>query len=182
MKKTTLALTLGSALFTLQAHAAPEKYEIDPGHFVIQFKVPHLGYSYVIGTFNDIKGSYVYDSDTGEISDVTVTVGTDSLDSDHGERNKHLRSADFLNTSEHSEATFQSTGWADGKLTGDLTINGETQEITLPITKVGEGGDPWGNYRSGFETSFDLKFSDYGIPDKVAGSAKMYIAGEGVKQ
>ncbi|MBV7435559.1 YceI family protein [Cardiobacteriaceae bacterium TAE3-ERU3] len=180
MKK--LALTIGTALFALQAQAAPEQYEIDPGHFVIQFKVPHLGYSYVIGTFNDLQGTYTYDSDTGEISNVDVTVNTESLDTDHGERNKHLRGKDFLNTSANATATFKSTGWADGQLSGELTVNGETQEITLPITKIGEGEDPWGNYRTGFETSFDLDFNDYGIPDKVAKSAEIYVAGEGVKQ
>lgn len=182
MKKTSFALTIGAALFALQAQAAPEKYDIDPGHFVIQFKVPHLGYSYVIGTFNDVKGSYTYDNDTGAISDVDVTVNMDSLDTDHGERNKHLRSADLLNTAENGQATFKSTGWSDGKLTGELTINGKTQEITIPVSKVGEGDDPWGNYRSGFETQFDLAFDDYNIPDKVAKNAQIYIAGEGIKQ
>lgn len=180
MKKLVLALT--ASAFALHAQAAPAQYKIDPGHFVIQFKVPHLDYSYIIGTFNDVEGHYTYDSETGEISDVMVTVNTESLDTDHGERNKHLRSKDYLNTAEHGQATFKSTGWSDGELSGELTINGSTQDVTLPVTKIGEGEDPWQNYRSGFETHLTIDFEDYGIPNKFAQSAELYIAGEGVKQ
>ncbi|UJF23837.1 YceI family protein [Suttonella sp. R2A3] len=182
MKKLILTSAIALAGVSTISHAAPQTYEVEPSHFFIQFKVPHLGFSYVIGTFNDISGTYDYDSETGAISNVDVSVNTESLDSDHGERNKHLRSGDFLDVSNHPTATFKSTAWQDGKLTGELTIHGETQEVTIPVTKMGEGEDPWGKYRSGFESNFTVNFADFGIPDKMAQAAEIYVTGEGVRQ
>jgi len=31
------------------------------------------------------------------------------------------------------------------------------------VTKVGEGKDPWGGYRAGFQGTTELKLKDYGI-------------------
>lgn len=179
MKKTVLAIAF-AGLSSL-AVAAPVAYTIDPGHFFIQFKVPHLGYSHILGTFNDVSGHYVYDSETGEIKDVNVTVNTQSLDSDHAERNNHLKSEDYLNADEFSDASFVSSGWQDGVLTGTLTLHGQSREIHVPLTQVGEGEDPWGGYRSGFEGRFTINFADYGIPDQTAQTAEIYLTGEGVR-
>lgn len=181
IKKTTIALAL-SALYSLSAHAAPVQYKIDPEHTIVQFKVPHLDYSYILGTFNNLSGQYTYDSETGEISNVEFTLNTDSLDTYHGERNKHLRGTDFLNTAAQPQASFKSSAWQDGQLTGELTLNGQTQTITVPVNKIGEGDDPWGSYRTGFETTFNIVLSDYQIPDSYVKQAEIYITGEGIRQ
>lgn len=182
MKKWLQTSTVVLSMIAVQAHAETRSYEIDPGHMFIQFKVPHLSYSYILGTFTDVSGSFDYDSETGEISKVSVTVKMQSIDTDHAKRDEHLREKEYLNTAEYDTATFQSTGWKDGKLTGKLSIYGNTQEITVPIKKIGEGDDPWGNYRSGFETHFTLKLADYGIPDKLTQEAEIYVTGEGIRQ
>ncbi len=82
----TAALFAGSA-----AIAAPVKYDIDPTHFYVQIGVSHLGYSTIPGLFKDVSGSYTYDSDSGEIKDVSVTVKIPSLDTGFGERDEHLQ-------------------------------------------------------------------------------------------
>ena len=154
----TAALFAGSA-----AIAAPVKYDIDPTHFYVQIGVSHLGYSTIPGLFKD----------------VSVTVKIPSLDTGFGERDEHLQK--YLESSQYPEATFKSTAWKDGQLTGDLTFHGKTQSITVPVSKVGEGSDPWGGYRSGFSTAFDLKPADYGTNIEVAPLVKVSVSGEGIR-
>nr|WP_050809175.1 YceI family protein [Cardiobacterium valvarum] len=67
------------------------------------------------------------------------------------------------------------------QLTGELTFHGKTQSITVPVSKVGEGSDPWGGYRSGFSTAFDLKPADYGANIEVAPLVKVSVSGEGIR-
>src|SRR3546814_15463281 len=96
LKKTLAALVLGSALVGGQAFAAD--YAIDkPGqHAFVNFKISHLGYSWLWGTFKDFDGSFSFDADKPEASKVNVTLKTASVDTNHAERDKHLRSDDFL--------------------------------------------------------------------------------------
>lgn len=174
--RTTL---LAAAFVSGAAIAAPVKYDIDPTHFFVQIDVPHLDFSHIPGLFKEVSGSYVYDSDTGEIKDVSVTVKIISLDTGHGERDEHLQK--YLNSTKFPEATFKSTGWKDGQLSGDLTFNGQTKSITVPVSKNGEGKDPWGGYRSGFETAFTLKPADYGANIEVAPEVAIKVSGEGIQ-
>ena len=92
---------------------------------------------------------------------VNVTINTTSVDTNHAERDKHLRSADFLNTAKYPQATFTSTSVKkDGDEldnTGDLTLNGVTKPVTLEAKLIGQGDDPWGGKRAGFEAEGKIK-------------------------
>ena len=84
------------------------------------------------------------------------------------QRDKHLKSADFLDVKKYPTATFKSTGFKStgegmGEITGDFTLHGVTKSITFPVKRIGEGDDPWGGYRAGFMGSTTLKLKDYGI-------------------
>ncbi|WP_407333743.1 YceI family protein [Enterovibrio sp. 27052020O] len=169
MKKTLLALGLGAATVFSTATLADD-YVIDTNgaHASINFKVPHLGYSFIKGRFNDFGGEFSYDPANVTDSVVVVNIDTTSLDSNHAERDKHLRSDDFINASKFSTATFKSTSVeenADGTLTvnGDLTLHGKTNPIAIQANFIGAGEDPWGGYRAGFEGATRLELKDYGI-------------------
>ncbi len=146
-----------------------ENYDLDikGAHAFIQFKVKHLGYSWLLGRFNDFDGSFSYDLNNPNNSSINVTIDTNSVDSNHAERDKHLRNEDFLNVDKFPEAKFVSTAvnLVDGKgtVTGDFTFLGVTKELVLEVQEVGHGDDPWGGYRRGFEgkTSFTMK--DFGV-------------------
>lgn len=102
-------------------------------------------------------------------SKVNVVVDTTSLDSNHAERDKHIRSGDFIDAGKYSEATFKSTKVVDkgnGKLdvTGDLTLHGVTKPITIEAEFVGAGNDPWGGERAGFVGTTRLELADFDIP------------------
>ncbi|MFC2278884.1 MAG: YceI family protein [Cardiobacterium hominis] len=168
-----------ATLCSAATFAAPVKFEIDPTHFYVQISASHLGFSHIPGLFKEVSGAYVYDSETGEIKDVHVVVKIPSLDTGFAERDEHLQK--YLESAQFPEATFKSTGWKDGQLTGELTFHGKTQSITVPVSKNGEGKDPWGGYRSGFETAFTLKPADYGAVIEVAPEIAVKVSGEGIQ-
>ncbi|MES9843429.1 MAG: YceI family protein [Candidatus Sedimenticola sp. PURPLELP] len=158
-----LLLAIGS----LSSNAVAAKYKIDPGHSFIEFSILHLGYSVMKGRFNKLSGGFEYDSANPGSSSIQVEVETASVDTNHAERDKHLRSKDFLEVKTHSMASFKSTGFkpdGDGAmLQGDLTIHGVTRSVSMAVVKIGEGKDPWGGYRAGFKGTLDLKRSDFGM-------------------
>ncbi|MBV7296534.1 YceI family protein [Enterovibrio paralichthyis] len=189
MKKTLMTLGLGVAM-TLPTLSFADNYVIDTNgaHASVNFKVPHLGYSFIKGRFNDFSGQFSYDPENVTESTVEVVVDTTSLDSNHAERDKHLRSGDFINASKFSTATFKSTSVeqnADGSLTvnGDLTLHGKTNPIAINANFVGAGNDPWGGYRAGFEGTTRLELADYDIAVMGPSSyVDLELHVEGVKQ
>lgn len=193
MKKLLLASAVSMALVgSVQANEASGTYAFDKEdtHQFITFKISHLGYSWLYGRFNDFDGQFVYDAENPENSSVSVTIDTASLDSNHAERDKHLRSKDFLDVSKFPEASFKSTrvivdedGEAD--VVGDFTLHGVTREVTLDVELLGQGEDPWGGYRMGFEAETELRLEDFGIPaslGEASETVEITISIEGVRQ
>ncbi len=187
---TALIITLTFA----QPAQAAEDYDIDikGQHAFIQFKVKHLGYSWLIGNFNTFNGSFHYDEASPANNSVNIDIDVASLDSNHAERDKHLRSADFFDVATHPKASFVSTGYADqgdgkGVLKGSLTLRGVTKEVSINVNQIGAGKDPWGGYRRGFEGRTILHLSDYnmlkaGMLGPVAENVEMYFSFEGVRK
>ena len=152
------------------ALAAPvnaAQYDIDLSHAFIQFRISHLGYSVLNGRFNQFGGTFEWDKDNPSTAAIEVTVDTNSLDSNWAERDKHLRGADFLDVEKHPKASFKSTKYTGdakgGKLEGILTLHGVSKPVTLDVKAIGEGPDPWGGYRAGFEATTSIKRADFGM-------------------
>jgi len=193
MKRLTLsivatALTLGFS--SPAAQAADYVIDTKGAHASIQFRVQHLGYSWLYGRFNTFAGAFSYDDTNPGASKVNVTIDTASVDSNHAERDKHLRGTDFLDVDQYPKAKFVSTGVevnADGsaKISGDFTFHGITKSITLDVKKMGEGQDPWGGYRAGFEGSTTITMADYGLTFNLGPAsteAEIILTLEGVRQ
>lgn len=192
MKKLALVAAVTAALSASVQPAQAEHYVIDieGQHAFVQFKISHLGYSWLLGEFTDFEGSFSYDEANPSAASVNVTIDTASIDSNHAERDKHLRGDDFLAVDEYPEATFTSTSFTpngDGTATlaGELTLRGVTKPIEIAVTEVGAGPDPWGGFRRGFEGSVTLTLADFGIDYDLGPAAKtvdMYLSIEGVRQ
>jgi polyisoprenoid-binding protein YceI len=191
LKKTLAALALGSALLSA-GHAMAADYAIDTQgqHAFVNFKISHLGYSWLYGSFKDFDGSFSFDDKNPEASKVNVTLNTQSVDTNNAERDKHIRSGDFLNVGKHPTANFastavKSTGEGTADITGNLTLNGVTKPVVIAATFIGQGDDPWGGYRAGFAGSTMLKLKDFAI-EKDLGPAsaevELIISVEGVRQ
>ncbi|MEJ2620867.1 MAG: YceI family protein [Candidatus Thiodiazotropha sp.] len=164
--------------FSVQQSIA-SSYIIDTegGHAFIQFRISHLGYSWLVGRFNRFSGEFVYDKNDPSAASVNVLVETASIDSNHAERDKHLRDDDFLDVKQFPEARFVSRSYIEredgsGLLTGDLTLRGVTRSIDIEVAHVGAGIDPWGGYRRGFTGRTKLVLADFGITKYLGDAAK----------
>jgi len=184
-KTALLSLTLGTS-----AMAADYKIDISGMHASVLFKISHLGISWLRGGFDKFDGSFSYDADKPNEAKISMTVNTSSVNTNHAERNSHLRADGLLNTDKFPQATFTSTkfNWANdttGTVTGKFKLHGVEKDVTMNITKVGEGKDPWGGYRVGFEGTMTIKMADYGITKnlgKASESLEIIVAIEGKRQ
>lgn len=166
---TALALSLGA--LTLSQPAAAADYVIDTkgAHASINWRIKHLGFSWLTGRFDTFSGTFAFDKDKPEASKVKVEIDTTSLNSNHAERDKHVKSADFIDAAKFPKATFESTSvkvnGAKATITGNLTLKGVTKEVVIEAEQVGGGPDPWGGARDGFAGKTTLKLADFGIGD-----------------
>ena len=166
-----ILLTLGlTASLAAGGARAAEHYVIDTKgmHAFVTFRISHLGFSFIEGRFNRFRGEFDFDEANPANNRVEVEIDIASIDTNNPERDKHLRSEDFFDVKAHPKATFVSTGWEDlgdgrAKLKGRFSLRGVAQEITLDVTPVGAGDDPWGSYRRGFVATTTLRLSDYGM-------------------
>ena len=191
IQKTLISASLVTALISTGSLFA-EDYAIDKkgAHASIQFKISHLGYSWLWGRFNDFDGSFSYDEKNKGASKIAVTVNTKSVDSNHAERDKHIRSDDFLDVGKFPEAKFASTSYeegSDGKATlkGNLTLHGVTKEIEVKVAQIGAGKDPWGGFRRGFEGQTRIALKDFGITKNLGPASAeldLIFSFEGIKQ
>jgi polyisoprenoid-binding protein YceI len=148
-------------------------YILDSVHTRIGFVARHAMVTKVRGQFNDFEGSGVVDASDFTKSTVTVIIQAASIDTRNEQRDAHLRSNDFLAMEEYPQITFtstgiQQTGPTSVELTGDLTIRGVTNTVTIPFEFEGAATDPYGNLRVGFEGSVVINRKDYGVTWNVA--------------
>jgi polyisoprenoid-binding protein YceI len=143
-------------------------YTLDPAHSRIGFVARHAMVTKVRGSFDEFAGTAVLDGANPANSRVEVTIDAASIDTRNAQRDEHLRSNDFLAMQEYPKITFASTGVRQAsettfEVTGDLTIKGVTNEITIPFEFEGAAKDPFGNERVGFEGSATINRRDYGV-------------------
>jgi len=193
MKQWWLSGLLFILAMTAPAQAA-ENYAIDikGQHAFIQFKIKHLGYSWLLGGFERFSGAFHYDAAHPENNSVHVAIDTASINTNHAERDKHLRSDEFFDVAHFPKATFTSSGYEDkgqghGVLKGILNLHGVSKKVSIKVHQIGAGPDPWGGFRRGFEGVTTLYLPDYRFSrgkmlGPVAHNVEMYFSIEGVRQ
>lgn len=174
------------------AEGGIEHYVIDTSgaHAFIQFKIKHLGFSWLYGRFNEFEGNFSYDPNDPTNSSVEVTIQTASIDSNHDRRDAHLKNDDFLAVETYPEARFVSTSFKhiEGDryaMTGDFTFMGVTKSLTFDVQQIGAGQDPWGNYRRGFHGTTRFALADFGIDYNLGPDAReveIILDVEGIRQ
>ena len=167
-------------------------YVIDTAkdHAFINFRIKHLGYSWLHGRFNEFSGTFSYDEANPAANRAEITIDVASIDTNHAERDKHLRGDDFFDVARYPQATFRSTAYragdeGKGVLVGDLTLRGVTRPVEIAVEHVGAGKDPWGGFRRGFEGRTTLKLSDFGIDydlGPASQQAEVMLSIEGIRK
>jgi polyisoprenoid-binding protein YceI len=161
-------------------------YTIDPTHSSVHFSVRHLMVSNVRGEFSKLSGTIQVDSDNPANSSVEASIDTTSINTRDGQRDGHLKSADFLDVEKFPAMTFKSkkvTPHEGGAtITGDLTIHGETRPVTLDVEgHPNEIKDPWGNQRIGMSATAKLSRKDFGLTWNAALETGGVMIGDEVK-
>ena len=163
------------ALVGAPAAAAPARYELDPAHLTIAFLVTHIGYAKTLGAFRTASGEFTFDEATGTLSAVRVVVATNSVDTAHAERDKHLKSGDFLDSGKHPQMIFtaasaQRTGERTFRVAGELELLGVRKPLTLEATLNKNAPYPIGDRAMvlGVSARSTLKRSDFGMSYGVA--------------
>lgn len=195
MKKLAVPGLAALGLIGLMTFATPalamDNYKFDTDHTQIFFSVNHLGFSNSTGKFLKFDGGFSFDETAPEKSNVDVTIYTDSIDMDSKAWDDHLKNEDFFHVEKYPTMTFKSTdievtGDNTGKLTGDLTLLGKTNPVTLDVTFNKLGVHPYsGKMIAGFSATGTLKRSDfgmgYGLPN-IGDEVTLRIEVEGIRQ
>ncbi|MDP2384164.1 MAG: YceI family protein [Nitrospirota bacterium] len=151
----------------LESHAEPARWNVDPEHSSIEFRVAHMLVSKTTGRFMDYTGHIDMDTEAGTVKAIEATIKTGSVNTNHEKRDAHLRSADFFDVEHAPTMTFKMKSYkktAEGyAAVGDLTMRGVTKEITLVGHYNGVTKDPWGNTRAGFNAEGKLNRKDFGM-------------------
>jgi polyisoprenoid-binding protein YceI len=144
------------------------KWNIDPSHSEIQFKVKHLMVTTVTGSFKKFEGGA--ESETDDFSNAKISFSADiaSIDTGSPDRDNHLKTADFFELEKHPKIQFTSTSFTkksrdNYELTGDLTIRGVTKPVKLNVVYAGQAKDPWGNTKAGFELEGKINRKEWGL-------------------
>jgi polyisoprenoid-binding protein YceI len=161
---TSAALTRDQNGLTLPAAGT---FVLDKSHTQVGFVARHLMVSKVRGRFTDFEGTLVVADDPAQ-SSVEVTIQATSIDTSDENRDKHVRTNDFLAVEEFPTLTFRSTKvelgrGSDWKVTGDLTVRGVTRPVVLDVEFEGVIQDPWGNQRLGFTASGEIDRNEFGV-------------------
>jgi polyisoprenoid-binding protein YceI len=153
--------------FPLVIHAEPARWNLDPDHSTIEFRVAHMIVSKTTGRFMDYIGFIDMDAEAGTVKAIETTIKAGSVNTNHEKRDAHIRNSDFLDVEHYPAITFKLKSYK--KITenftavGDLTLHGVTKEITLTGQYNGATKDPWGNTRAGFSAEGKLNRKDFGM-------------------
>jgi polyisoprenoid-binding protein YceI len=161
--------SFAAALLLAAPAGAVEPWVIDKSHAHITFQADHLGFSVVHGQFRTFDAEILFDPENIAATEVSVTVDAASIDTFWERRDEHLRSADFLNVADFPEITFVSTrvtqtGDNTARVTGDMTLIGETREVTMDATLNKLGENPFnGTPIAGFTLEGEIVRADFGM-------------------
>lgn len=195
--RNSAAVALMMSVVTVAASRvqAADTYDLDQSHFSIVFSISHLSMSYTYGMFRKAQGRVILDPANPAANHFQLTINADSIDTNHPQRDQHLKSPDFFNVAEFPTITFESTSCVQAatqeglivyQVTGNLTIHGITRQVTLPIQLLGQGAGPGGrDFRAGFMSQFELKRSDFGMNnllEMVGDPVGISVSFEAVKQ
>jgi polyisoprenoid-binding protein YceI len=168
---------------------AGDTYKIDPVHSSISFQAQHAGISYVHGRFNDVAGEFTIDKADPSKSSVTLTIKIESVDTNNKARDGHLKSDSFFDAKQFPTITFKSKSFKaiEGgyQVTGDLTMHGETKEISFKLNGGKETEFPPKVKRTGYWADLKLNRSEFGMKgmlEAIGDTVYISVAVEGTKK
>jgi polyisoprenoid-binding protein YceI len=144
------------------------RWVFNEAHTAAEFCVRHMMITYVRGHFKNIQGTLEFDAAHPERARTEMTIQAAALWSGEPERDKHLRSEDFLDVTRHPTITFRSTGVQptarnEYTVAGELTIRGVTRPVTLDVRFLGQGRSLFDDTRIGFTATARIDRHHFGV-------------------
>jgi polyisoprenoid-binding protein YceI len=172
------------------AKDASGTYQVDTVHSTNWFRITHMGVSAFYGRFDAMEGSFTWKDDNPAGSSFDIRVKVESIDTNNAARDKHLRSKDFFDVDQYPMISFKSSTVkkaGDGVLevAGDLTLHGVTKPLTVKIQRVGAGPGMKGEFRLGWETTFEVSRKEFGMsnmPGALGDDVRLTVSVEGVRE
>jgi polyisoprenoid-binding protein YceI len=167
MKGTRIVWLVACAAWFLARPAAAEKWAIDPGRSSARFSIRHLMIENVTGGFSRVSGTIDVDGKDVTRSRIEASIDATTIDTKDAGRDRHLRSADFLDVANFPEIRFASTKIRPvepGRLevSGNLTIRGATRPVTLDVRTSPDKDDGSGKRRAATATA-TIHRKDFGL-------------------
>jgi polyisoprenoid-binding protein YceI len=144
-------------------------YKVDPDHTSVTFKINHLGFSHFTGRFDRVEGLMNFNSNDPERSNLDIIVYPNSINLNNPKLEEDLRGDKWFSVIQYPRATFHSTrisrtGPTTGKVEGDFTLLGIKRPLTLDVTFIGTGSNPFDKKQVlGFSAVTTFDRSDYGM-------------------
>jgi len=162
------------------------KWQFDPAHSEIRFKVKHMMVSNVSGEFKKFDIQMETEGHDFSTAKATFTAELDSITTHVEQRDNHLKSADFFDAANYPQLAFKSTKITresdnEYKMHGDLTIRDTVKPVTFHVESFGVIKDPYGNERAGFEITGKIKRLDFGLKYNPALEAGGWVVGDDVR-
>lgn len=161
------------------------EWTLDKAHSSIEFRVKHMGLAAVRGSFSDFDLEFEADAD-GVPTHLEARINAASISTGEEQRDAHLRSADFLEADTHPHIRFVSTdiqdlGNGDYRLTGDLTMRGQTHPVTFDFELAKPITDPYGLRRVAAEAEGKINRKQWGLTWNSVLEAGALLVGEDVR-
>jgi polyisoprenoid-binding protein YceI len=158
-------------------------WKFDPYHTQVEFSAKHLGMMTVRGHFAEVTATGKIDPEHPERSTVEATINAASIRSHNEQRDKDLRSSNFLEIDKYPTMTFKSTkieaaGPDRYTMTGDLTIKGNTRPVTLNVVRYGEFNDPNMGHRIGYAAEGEINRKDFGMKFEMMLDGRFIVSNE----
>src|SRR4030095_989516 len=145
------------------------RWSIDSTNSQIGFKVKHLMFTNVRGSFKQFDGSIYTTGDDFKTGEIDFWIDPTSINTGNKQRDAHLKSADFFDAEKFKEINFTANTFLDVnkegsfELYGELTMKGIKKQIKLNVESGGFIKDPWGMERVLFNVSGKINRKDWGL-------------------
>jgi polyisoprenoid-binding protein YceI len=162
------------------------KWNVDPTHSEIGFKVKHMMITNVSGSFGKFDVQVETNDNDFSTASIDFTADINSITTANADRDNHLKSPDFFDGANHPQLKFVSTKMEkkddeNYELSGNLTIRDVTKPVKLAVEFGGIGKDPWGNEKAGFTITGKINRTDFKLNWNAALETGGVLVSEDVK-